>query len=56
MLSQVVMEEGRDLKALVLPLLGHPIREGAQDVFPILQFLVRLLERLATEEHLSCEE
>jgi hypothetical protein len=55
-LREVVVEERRDLHALVLALLGHPVRKGTQNVFTILKFLVRLLESLATEEHLPSKE
>ena len=51
-LREIVVQERRDLHALVLALLGHPVRERAKYVFAILELLVRLLERLATEEHL----
>jgi hypothetical protein len=51
-LSEIVVQVRGDLLSFVLPLLGHAIRQSAQHLFPILQLLVRLLERLASEEHL----
>ena len=55
-LREVVMEERRDLHAFVLALFGHPVRKGTQNMFAILEFLVRLLESLATEEHLPSKQ
>ncbi len=55
-LREVVVEERRDLHALVLTLLGHAVRKGTQNMLAILKFLVRLLESLATEEHLPGKE
>src|SRR3990172_3456343 len=55
-LGKVVMQERRDLQSLVLPLLRHPVGERTENVFAILQLLVRLLQRLAPEEHLPSEQ
>src|SRR5207344_2733835 len=55
-LREVVVEERRDLHALVLTLLRHAVRQCAENVFAILEFLVRLLESLAPEEHLPSKE
>ena len=52
-LREVVVQERRDLHAFVLPFLGHPIRQRAKHVLAILKFLVRFLESLAAEEHLT---
>jgi len=50
------VEERRDLHAFVLAFLGHSVRERAENVFAILEFLVCLLERFATEEHLPSKD
>jgi len=55
-LREVVVEEGGDLQSFVLSLFGHPSRKRPQDMFAILEFFVRLLERLASEEHLTGKE
>src|SRR4029453_12804862 len=52
-LREIVMEERRDLHALVLALFGHPVRERAENLFAILKLLMCLLERFAPEEHLT---
>ncbi len=55
-LGEVVVQVAGDLEPLVLALLGHPVRERAEDLLAILQLRVGLLERLAAEEHLASEE
>src|SRR3990170_3605739 len=55
-LRQVVMQERRDLQSFVLSLLGHAVREGPQQLLTVLELSVRLLERLAAEEHLSSKQ
>ena len=55
-LREVVVKERSDLHALVLTFLGHSVRQCTKNVLAILQFLVRLLESLATEEHLPSKE
>ena len=55
-LREVVVEERSDLHALVLTFLRHPVRQCTKHVLAILEFLVRLLESLATEEHLPGKE
>ncbi|HEX6331437.1 MAG TPA: hypothetical protein VF129_09165, partial [Actinomycetota bacterium] len=55
-LREIVVQESGDLQAFVLPLLGHPIRERAEDLLTVLQFFVRLFQRLAPEEHLPSKQ
>src|SRR5438445_9970729 len=50
------MEIAGDLQSLVCPLLGHGVRELAEDLLTLGEFDVSLLERLGSEEHLSCED
>ncbi len=50
------MEKGRNLRTLVLPFLGHPVRESAKHLLAVLELLMRLLKGLAPEEHLPCKE
>jgi hypothetical protein len=45
-----------DLQPLVSALLSHGIRQRLQDLLPLLEFLVGLLERLRSEEHLPRED
>jgi len=51
-LREIVMQERRDRHALVSAFLGHAVRQRPQYLFAVLQFLVRLFESLAAEEHL----
>src|SRR5262245_1639869 len=55
-LCEIVVEELRDLETLVSPFLRHAVRKRSQHLFSVLEFLVGLLERLATEEHLPGEK
>ncbi|HEX9124085.1 MAG TPA: hypothetical protein VF984_12155, partial [Actinomycetota bacterium] len=55
-LREIIVEVRRDLPPLVLPLLGHPVRQRLQNLLAILQFPVGFLERLATEEHLPRQQ
>src|SRR5262245_39396373 len=55
-LCEIVVEELRDLETLVSPFLRHAVRKRSQHLFSVLEFLVGLLERFATEEHLPGEK
>src|SRR5205823_9673189 len=55
-LRQVVVQIRGDLRPLILPLLRHPIRKLLQDLLTSLQFNMRLLQRLASEEQLSSDD
>src|SRR6476661_6558325 len=50
------MEVSGDLESLVCPLLGHGVRELAEDLLTLGQLDVRLLQRLRPEEHLPSED
>src|SRR3990170_2196781 len=55
-LCKVVVQERCDLQSFVLSLLSHAVREGPQQLLTVLELSVRLLERLAAEEHLSSKQ
>jgi len=52
-LGEIVMEVSSDLESFIGPLLGHGVRERTKDLLTNLKFLVGLLERLRSEEHLA---
>src|SRR3970040_1553637 len=55
-LGQIVVEEPCDLKALVLSLLGHAVRQSTEDLLAILKLLMSFFQSLASEEHRSCQQ
>jgi len=55
-LGEVVMEIPGDLQSLVCPLLGHGVRELAEDLLTLGKFDVSFLECLGPEEHLPRED
>ena len=55
-LRQIVVQVAGDLQPLVGALLRHRVRQGLQHLLAFLQLLVRLLERLRSEEDLPGED
>jgi len=54
--GEVVVKVARDLESFVGPLLRHRVRQLPENLLSLLQLLVRLLQRLRSKEHLSCED
>ena len=50
------MEVARDLESFVRALFRHRVRERTKDLLALLQFLVRFLECLRSEEHLPSKQ
>ena len=55
-LREVVVQIAGDLEPLVGTLLSHRVRQVPKDLGRLLEFDVRLLQRLGPEEHLPSEQ